>query len=55
MPSTPPTMKNALLNGASRASLDEGQEMMNEYRSERSSVTVGAGVVIFVLFSDGGS
>src|SRR5262249_3901774 len=40
---TPPTMKNALLNASARASLDEGQEMMNEYRSERPVLTVSAG------------
>jgi hypothetical protein len=52
---TPPTLKNALLNGSARASLDEGQEMMNEYRGERPVITVGAGTEILVLFSDGGA
>ena len=50
---TPPSLKNALLNGAERASLDEGQEMMNEYRNERPVITVGAGTVIWILFDDG--
>jgi type IV secretory pathway VirB10-like protein len=50
---TPPTMKNALLNGAARSSIEEGQEMMNDYRSERPVIAVEAGTPIFILFDDG--
>jgi hypothetical protein len=49
---TPPSLKNALLNGAAHSSIEEGQEMMNEYRSEKVVITVGAGTVVLVLFSD---
>lgn len=52
---TPPSMKNALLNGAAHASIEEGQQMMNEYRSERPVIEIEAGTQIFVLFSDNGS
>ena len=50
---TPPSMRNALLNGAARATLDEGQEMMNEYRNEHPVITVSAGTLVWVLFDDG--
>ncbi len=49
---TPPSMRNAFLNGAGRATLEEGQQMMNEYRNQKPVITVEAGTVIFVLFDD---
>jgi type IV secretory pathway VirB10-like protein len=52
---TTPTVKNALLNGAARASIDQGQEMMNEYRNQKPVFEVSAGTVVYVLFSDSDS
>ncbi|MGK5085736.1 TrbI/VirB10 family protein [Bdellovibrionota bacterium FG-1] len=50
----PPSMKNALLNGAAHATLEEGQEMMNDYRNEKPVITVEAGTLVTVLFVDNG-
>jgi hypothetical protein len=51
----PPTMKNALMNGAAKASIEESQDLMNEYRNEKPVIEVGAGTQIYVLFEDSGS
>jgi hypothetical protein len=51
----PPTMKNALMNGAAKASIEESQDLMNEYRNEKPVIEVGAGTPIYVLFEDSGS
>ena len=47
-----PTMKNALLNGAAVASLQEGQNLMNEYKDEKPVIEVDAGTKLFILFED---
>jgi hypothetical protein len=52
---TSPTVKNALLNGVARASIDQGQEIMNEYRNQKPVFEVGAGTIVYVLFSDNDS
>lgn len=49
---TPPSMKNALLNGAGRATIEEGQQMMNEYRNEKPVIEVAAGTVMIIIFDD---
>jgi type IV secretory pathway VirB10-like protein len=50
--------RNALLNGASRASLDQAKELTQDFRESRKSIAVAAGTKIIVLFgedSQGGS
>lgn len=48
----PPTVKNALLNGAAHASIEEGQNVMTEYRNEKPVIEVSAGTLITVIFED---
>lgn len=51
---TRPTLKNALLNGAATASLDQSREMMSEVRNKPPVIEVPQGTPIFVLFSGQG-
>jgi type IV secretory pathway VirB10-like protein len=44
--------RNALLNGASRASLDQAKELTQDFRESRKSIAVGAGTKIIVLFGE---
>lgn len=46
-----PSLKNALLNGAATAALDESRELMTEARNQAPIIHVPAGKEIFVLFS----
>jgi hypothetical protein len=48
-----PTMKNALLNGASVASLDYARQTMSELRSRQPIIEVPSGTEICVLFQGG--
>jgi hypothetical protein len=45
-------MKNALLNGAARASITEGQNVMNELHDEKPIIQIEMGRLITVVFSD---
>jgi hypothetical protein len=44
--------RNALLNGASRASMDQAKELTQDFRESSKSVAVGAGTKIIVLFGE---
>jgi hypothetical protein len=46
---TKPTLKNAMLNGAATASLDQGREMMSDLRNKTPAIEVPAGTLIYVL------
>ena len=46
------TVKNALLNGAARASIEEGQNVMNETRNARPAIEVKSGTPLYILFDD---
>lgn len=46
------TTRNALLNGASRASLDQAKELTQDFRESSKSIAVSAGTKIIVLFGD---
>jgi type IV secretory pathway VirB10-like protein len=46
------SVKNSLLNGASRAAIAQSQESMNELHNQKPIIEVGAGTKIFVLFED---
>jgi len=45
-----PNARNALLNGASTAALEQSQEMMNDYRNRPPKMEVAADIPVFVLF-----
>lgn len=47
------TMKNALLNGASRASLEEAKSMMEATKNKKMSLMVESGAPILVFFNGG--
>ncbi len=47
------SLKNAMLNGAATASLDQSREMMNNLRTRHPSIAVPAGKVIFITFIEG--
>lgn len=49
----PPTVKNALLNGTSRATIDMANDTLSSMRNKTPVIAVEAGKEIFVLF-DGG-
>lgn len=49
---TQPTMRNALLNGAATASLQESQEMMKESENEKPKIEVAVGTSILITFSE---
>ena len=44
--------RNALLNGASRASLDQAKELTQDFRESSKSIAVAAGTKIIVLFGE---
>jgi type IV secretory pathway VirB10-like protein len=44
--------RNALLNGASRASMDQAKELTQDFRESSKSIAVGAGTKIIVLFGE---
>lgn len=44
--------RNALLNGASRASMDQAKELTQDFRESSKSIVVGAGTKIIVLFGE---
>ncbi len=49
------TVKNAMLNGASRAALDQSREMMTSLKNNKPIIEVTEGTPIYVLFGkDGG-
>lgn len=48
-----PTMKNALLNGASTASLEYARQSMSELRSRQPVIAVSNGTEICILFQGG--
>lgn len=45
-----PTLKNALLNGAATAALDQSREVMSDTRNKAPVIEVPAGTSIYVLF-----
>ncbi len=45
-----PTLKNALLNGAATAALDQSREMMSDMRNKPPVIEVPAGTSFYVLF-----
>lgn len=47
---TRPNARNALLNGASTAALEQSQTMMSEYRNKPPKMEASTGVPIFILF-----
>ncbi|MCM0604494.1 MAG: TrbI/VirB10 family protein [Xanthomonadaceae bacterium] len=47
-----PSLKNALLNGAATAALDESKELMTEARNQAPIIHVPAGKEIFILFTN---
>jgi len=49
-----PTVRNALLNGAARASLEQSQEMMSNLKNQQPIIEVKAGTAILIMFSDSG-
>ena len=48
------TMKNALLNGASRAALEQSQEIMSEIKNSRPIIEVPEGTPLYVIFRGDG-
>ena len=44
--------RNALLNGASRASMDQAKELTQDFRESSKSISVAAGTKITVLFGE---
>lgn len=50
----PPTVQNALLQGAARASIDESRELLNDARNAKPRIEVGAGTEFYLLFSETG-
>ena len=44
--------RNALLNGASRASLDQAKELTQDFRESSKSISVASGTKIIVLFGE---
>lgn len=49
-----PTVKNALLNGAAKASLDQSREMMSSLKNEAPVIEIPEGQTFYILFSDSG-
>ena len=49
------TVKNAMLNGASRAALDQSREIMTGLKNDRPIIEVPEGTPIYVLFGKEGS
>jgi hypothetical protein len=49
------TVKNAMLNGASRAALDQSREMMTSLKNDKPIIEVPDGTPIYVLFGKEGS
>lgn len=47
---TKPTLKNALLNGAATASLEQSRELMSNWKSKRSPIFVPSGTSICIFF-----
>ncbi len=48
------TVKNAMLNGASRAALDQSREMMTSLKNDKPIIEVPEGTPIYVLFGKEG-
>lgn len=44
-----PTLKNALLNGAATATLDQGREVITEMRNKSPVIELPAGTPVFIL------
>lgn len=51
---TKPTMKNALLNGAGKASIDQSQDMMQSLKNEAPVIEIPEGQTFYILFSGSG-
>jgi hypothetical protein len=49
-----PSVKNALLNGAAKASIEQSNDLMSEVRNSQPIIQVDAGIEIYVLFADSG-
>ncbi|MGE4107743.1 MAG: TrbI/VirB10 family protein [Bacteriovoracia bacterium] len=49
------SVKNALLNGASRASIEQSQEIMSGLKNKTPIIEVSAGTPILILFQESGS
>ena len=45
-----PTLKNAMLNGAATATLDQGREVMSDIRNKQPVIEVPAGTPVYILF-----
>lgn len=45
-----PSLKNAMLNGAATASLDQSREMMSDFKNRHVNVTVPAGKTLIITF-----
>jgi type IV secretory pathway VirB10-like protein len=50
-----PTVKNALLNGAATASLDQSKQIMSNLQNQVPAIEVPEGTIIFVMFTRAGS
>ena len=50
-----PTLRNAMLNGASRASMDQAKELTTSFKDSAKSITVASGTKILIFFGDGDS
>jgi len=48
----PPTVKNALLNGASRAALEQSRDTMSDLKSKQPLIEVPEQTEIYILFGD---
>lgn len=49
-----PTMRNALLNGAAEAALEESNQIASEYKNSAFVIEVKAGTEFFIFFADSG-
>lgn len=50
---TPPTMKNALLNGTSTAAMEQSQNLMQDLKNRQPIIEVPSGTKICVMFGGG--
>ena len=52
IPTQRPSMKNALLNGAATAALDESRDMISKVKDKQPILEVAAGVPILIIFEN---